>query len=52
MLLANRPSIREVIAFPMNGTAEDLLMGAPSQIRLDQLEDVHIQVKLPPEARG
>ena len=51
MLLANQPSIREVIAFPMSGTAQDLLMGAPSQVRADQLSDVHIAVKLPPTGK-
>jgi aspartyl-tRNA synthetase len=47
MLLADQPSIREVIAFPMNASAEDLLMGAPSEVTAKQLEDVHIRVQLP-----
>jgi aspartyl-tRNA synthetase len=47
MLLADQPSIREVIAFPMNAAAEDLLMGAPSTVTPKQLDDVHISVKLP-----
>jgi aspartyl-tRNA synthetase len=47
MLLANEPSIREVIAFPMNAAAEDLLMGAPSEVTQKQLDDVHIRVQLP-----
>jgi aspartyl-tRNA synthetase len=47
MLLANQPSIREVIAFPMNANAEDLLMGAPSTVTQKQLDDVHIALKLP-----
>jgi aspartyl-tRNA synthetase len=47
MLLADQPSIREVIAFPMNAAAEDLLMGAPSTVTAKQLDDVHITVKLP-----
>ncbi|MCE3238847.1 MAG: aspartyl-tRNA synthetase, partial [Gammaproteobacteria bacterium] len=44
MLLANEPSIREVIAFPMNSRAQDLLMHAPSEIRENQLKDVHIKI--------
>ena len=47
MLLADQPSIREVIAFPMNAAAEDLLMGAPSEVTPKQLDDVHIRVQLP-----
>jgi aspartyl-tRNA synthetase len=51
MLLANQPSIREVIAFPMNANAEDLLMGAPSTVTQKQLDDVHIALKLPKGAQ-
>jgi aspartyl-tRNA synthetase len=47
MLLANQPNIREVTAFPMNATAQDLLMGAPNEVTAQQLEDVHIVVKKP-----
>ena len=47
MLLADQPNIREVIAFPMNAAAEDLLMGAPSAVTQKQLDDVHIRVQLP-----
>lgn len=47
MLLANQPSIREVITFPMNAQAVDLLMNAPNEVTAQQLEDVHIAVKLP-----
>ena len=46
MLLTNSDTIREVIAFPLNSKAQDLMMGAPSQVRRDQLRDVHIQVDL------
>ena len=47
MLLADQPNIREVIAFPMNASAEDLLMGAPGEVTAKQLEEVHIKVHLP-----
>ena len=49
MLLANEPNIREVIAFPLNQQAQDLLMGAPSEASAQQLADVHIRVALPPK---
>lgn len=45
MLLANEPNIREVIAFPMNGRAQDLLMGAPNEVEESQLREVHIQLR-------
>jgi len=47
MLLANEPKIREVIAFPMNQRAEDLMMGAPTTVNPQQLKDVHIKADLP-----
>jgi len=47
MLLAQEPNLREVIAFPMNQNAEDLLMGAPSPVSDKQLKELHIQVVLP-----
>lgn len=47
MLLANEPNIREITAFPMNGQAQDLLMGAPSAVDAQQLEDLHIRIVLP-----
>ncbi len=46
MLLAQEESIREVIAFPKNSKARDLLMGAPSQVFPEQLRDVHIKLDL------
>ncbi|MBN8549030.1 MAG: aspartate--tRNA ligase [Deltaproteobacteria bacterium] len=49
MLLANEEAIREVIAFPLTQTAEDLLMGAPSPVSDKQLREVHIEVKMPPK---
>ena len=45
MLLAGEDSIREIIPFPMNKNAQDLMMGAPSEVDPKQLEDVHIQIK-------
>ena len=47
MLLADEPNIREVIAFPMNQNAQDLLMGAPHEVTPRQLEELHLQVRLP-----
>lgn len=49
MLLANEPNIREVIAFPMNSKAQDLLMGAPAEVYPNQLRDVHIKINKPVE---
>ena len=48
MLLADEPNIREVIAFPLNQRAQDLMMGAPSPVSSRQLRDVHI--RLSPDA--
>lgn len=45
MLLRNEENIREVIAFPMNGNAQDLMCGAPSEITEHQLREVHIKVR-------
>lgn len=47
MLLANEPNIREVIAFPMNQKAQDLMMQAPNTVSDKQLRELHIQVKKP-----
>ena len=43
MLIADEPNIREVILFPMNQRAEDLMMGAPSEVRPDQLRELSIR---------
>ena len=45
MILANEPNIREVIAFPKDGNARDLLMGAPSPLPKKALDEANIQVK-------
>ena len=45
MLLRNEENIREIIAFPMSGTAQDLMCGAPNEITEQQLREVHIKVR-------
>lgn len=45
MLLRNEENIREVIAFPMSGTAQDLMCGAPGEVTEQQLREVHIKVR-------
>ena len=47
MLLADEPNIREVISFPMNQKAQDLMMGAPSDVTPKQLKELHIRLELP-----
>jgi len=47
MLIADEPNIREVILFPMNGKAEDLMMGAPSEVDDSALRELHIRKSLP-----
>ncbi|MGB8529476.1 MAG: aspartate--tRNA ligase [Rhodoplanes sp.] len=47
MLLAGEENLREVVLFPMNQRAEDLLMGAPSEVALKQLRELHIRLNLP-----
>ncbi len=49
MLLADEPNIREVIAFPLNQKAQDLMMGAPSQVTPQALREVHIRTIEPPK---
>ncbi|HLJ63896.1 MAG TPA: aspartate--tRNA ligase [Stellaceae bacterium] len=49
MLLANTANIREVVAFPMNQQAQDLLMGAPSEVTPERLKELHIRLALPPQ---
>lgn len=50
MLLADEPNIREVVAFPMNQQAQDLLMGAPGFVDKEHLQEVHIRVVEPPKS--
>lgn len=45
MLLAGEETIRDVIAFPLNGNAQDLLMGAPCEVTEQQLREVHIKIR-------
>ena len=45
MLLRGEENIREVIAFPMNGNAQDLMCGAPGEVTEQQLREVHIKVR-------
>jgi aspartyl-tRNA synthetase len=47
MLLCNETNLREVVLFPMNQQAQDLLMGAPSEVTLKQLRELHIRLNLP-----
>lgn len=47
MLLADEPNIREVITFPMNQRAEDLMMGAPATVEPERLRELHIKPNLP-----
>ena len=47
MLLAGEENLREVVLFPMNQRAEDLMMGAPSQVTAKQLRELHIRLNLP-----
>ncbi|NBC32554.1 MAG: aspartate--tRNA ligase [Alphaproteobacteria bacterium] len=51
MLLADEPNIREVIVFPMNQRAEDLMMGAPAEVEPGRLKELHIRLELPKEMK-
>ena len=51
MLLAGEENLREVVLFPMNQQAEDLLMGAPSEVSPKQLRELHIRVVPPDEEK-
>ena len=52
MLIADEPNIREIILFPMNGRAEDLMMAAPSEVGDEQLRELHIRRQLPPKPQS
>jgi aspartyl-tRNA synthetase len=45
MLIAQQENIREVVAFPMNSSAQDLLLGAPGYITEQQLREAHIKIR-------
>ncbi|MET7476419.1 aspartate--tRNA ligase [Streptomyces sp. NPDC005648] len=47
MLLADEPNIRETIAFPLNGNAQDLMMGAPTELEEARLKELHLTVRKP-----
>lgn len=51
MLLADEPNIREVITFPMNQKAEDLMMNAPSEVDMKQLRELHLRTIVPEETK-
>ena len=47
MLIADEPNIREVIAFPLNQSAQDLMMNAPTNVTEKQLKELHLKIELP-----
>lgn len=47
MLLADEPNIRETIAFPLNGNAQDLMMGAPTELEEVRLKELHLNIRKP-----
>jgi aspartyl-tRNA synthetase len=51
MLLADEPNIREIVAFPMNQQAIDLLMQAPNAVDAARLKELHIRLELPAEKK-
>jgi aspartyl-tRNA synthetase len=48
LLTPGESSLREIISFPLAQTVRDLMMGAPSEVRDEQLEELHIRVVMPP----
>jgi aspartyl-tRNA synthetase len=52
MLLADEPNIRETIAFPLNGNAQDLMMGAPTELDESRLRELNIQLRKPAAKPG
>jgi len=51
MLLADEPNIREIITFPMNQSAVDLMMDAPAEVPAEKLRELHIGLRLPPPGK-
>ncbi|MFJ3904324.1 aspartate--tRNA ligase [Streptomyces sp. NPDC090025] len=51
MLLADEPNIRETIAFPLNGNAQDLMMGAPTELDEARLKELNIALRKPAETK-
>ncbi|RSS78399.1 aspartate--tRNA ligase [Streptomyces sp. WAC06614] len=51
MLLADEPNIRETIAFPLNGNAQDLMMGAPTELEEARLRELNIALRKPVEKK-
>ncbi len=49
MLLADEPNIREIVAFPMNQKAEDLMMHAPAEVPAERLKELYLKLELPPD---
>ncbi|MDD3288913.1 MAG: aspartate--tRNA ligase, partial [Alphaproteobacteria bacterium] len=47
MMIADQPNIREIIAFPLNQQAEDLMMQAPNTVPKERLRELHISLSLP-----
>ena len=52
MLLAGEPNIREVIAFPKNQAARDVMAGAPSPVEPEQLKELHLRIQKSPKSNG
>ncbi len=52
MLLADEPNIREVIAFPFNQQAQDLMMNAPAEANMQQLRELHLNVVMPKKQKS
>lgn len=51
MLLADEKNIREVVAFPMNQRAQDLMMNAPAEATLQQLRELHLKINMPEQPK-
>ncbi len=52
MLLAEQPNIREIIAFPLNQNAQDLLLGAPTELPPERLSELHLKINKKPSQAG